>query len=67
MKSAMFVLRFLLRGILLLTFVFRLPAYSVLSHEAMIDAMWDVRIKAILQARFPDSTPAELKKAHGYA
>ena len=67
MKSAMFVLRFLLRGILLLTFISQLPAYSVLSHEAMVDAMWDVRIKAILQARFPNSTPDELKKAHGYA
>jgi hypothetical protein len=67
MKSAMFLLRFVLRGILLLAFVSQLPAYSVLSHEAMVDALWDVHIKAILLATFPNSTPDELKKAHGYA
>ncbi len=63
----MFLLRFVLRGILLLAFVSQLPAYSVLSHEAMVDALWDVHIKAILLATFPNSTPDELKKAHGYA
>ena len=45
----------------------RLQAYSVLSHEAIVDALWDVRVKPLLLARFPNSTPEELKKAHGYA
>lgn len=42
-------------------------AYSVLSHEALIDALWNVEIKRVLLARFPDATPAELKEAHAYA
>ena len=42
-------------------------AYSVLTHEALVDAMWDVQLKPLLLARFPKSTPEELKKAHGFA
>ncbi len=41
--------------------------YSVLSHEALVDALWDVKLKPVLLARFPNSTREELKKAHGYA
>jgi Zinc dependent phospholipase C len=41
--------------------------YSVLSHEALVDALWDVKLKPVLLARFPNSSPEELKKAHGYA
>ncbi|MBV9301437.1 MAG: zinc dependent phospholipase C family protein [Acidobacteriaceae bacterium] len=43
------------------------PGYSVLSHEAMIDALWDVQLKPTLLARFPSATPEQLKEAHGYA
>lgn len=42
-------------------------SYSVLSHEAIVDASWDVLLKPVLLARFPDATPEELKMAHGYA
>lgn len=41
--------------------------YSVLSHEAVIDATWDVVLKPVLLARYPQATPQELKTAHGYA
>ncbi len=41
--------------------------YAVLSHEAIIDAAWDTNIKPVLLKRFPQSTPDELKVAHGYA
>jgi hypothetical protein len=41
--------------------------YSVLAHEAIVDALWDVNFKPVLLARFPNATPEELKKAHGYA
>ncbi len=46
-----------------------LPAqpYSVLSHEALVDALWDVSIKPALLARFPHATPEDLKAAHAYA
>ena len=42
-------------------------AYSVLAHEAIVDAAWDEAIKPLLLARFPQATPEELKIAHGYA
>ena len=42
-------------------------AYSVLSHEAIIDSTWDTNIKPLLLKRFPDTTPDELRVAHGYA
>jgi len=41
--------------------------YSVLAHEANIDALWDGTIKAMLLARFPDTTPAQLVDARAYA
>ena len=46
-----------------------LPArpYSVLSHEALVDALWDVSIKPTLLARVPQATPEDLKAAHAYA
>jgi hypothetical protein len=42
-------------------------AYSVLAHEANIDALWDTTIKAMLQARFPEATPEQLLEARAYA
>jgi len=42
-------------------------AYSVLSHEAIIDSAWDGNIKPSLLKRFPDATAEELREAHGYA
>ena len=41
--------------------------YAVLSHEAIIDAVWDTNIKPVLLERFPEATPEQLKVAHGYA
>lgn len=41
--------------------------YSVLTHEAIVDAAWDVSIRPLLLQRFPNATPEELKTAHGYA
>lgn len=48
-------------------FASQLSAYSVLSHEAMIDALWNTGLKAALVARFPDATPEQLKEARSYA
>jgi hypothetical protein len=42
-------------------------AYSVLTHEAIVDAAWDDAIKPLLLKRFPNSTPEQLKEAHSYA
>ena len=43
------------------------PAYSVLSHEAMIDAAWDSTIKPLLLARFPNTSESALLQARGFA
>jgi hypothetical protein len=42
-------------------------AYSVLSHEANIDALWDKTIAPLLKARFPRTTPEQLLEARAYA
>jgi hypothetical protein len=42
-------------------------AYSVLAHEAIIDACWDPAIKPLLLARYPNSTPEQLAEARSYA
>jgi len=41
--------------------------YSVLTHEAIIDAAWKDSIAPLLLKRFPNSTPEELHEAHAYA
>src|SRR6201997_4708905 len=41
--------------------------YSVLAHEALIDAAWETGIRPVLLQRFPNATPDELHKAHGFA
>lgn len=42
-------------------------SYSVLTHEAIIDSVWDTTIKGLLLKRFPDATPDQLVEAHAYA
>lgn len=42
-------------------------AYSVLAHEAIVDAEWDVRIKPLLLRRYPHASVGELLNARGYA
>ncbi len=41
-------------------------AYSALSHEAIIDAVWQSHIRPLLLHKFPKSTDDELKEAHAY-
>jgi hypothetical protein len=45
----------------------QVAAYSVLSHEAIVDAAWDTDIRTALLKQFPGATPEQLKEAHGYA
>jgi hypothetical protein len=44
-----------------------LPAYSVQSHEELIDLNWKPAILPFLRARFPHATEAELERAHAFA
>src|SRR6476660_1322879 len=45
----------------------RAAAYSVLAHEANVDAFWDGRIRPLLARRFPRATRADLQAARAYA
>lgn len=51
--------------------VFALPttcrAYSVLTHEAIIDAVWEKSIEPLLLKKFPGTTQQQLQEARGYA
>jgi hypothetical protein len=42
-------------------------AYSVLSHEAMIDAVWDHYFIPLLKKKYPSLNDSLLKEAHAYA
>ena len=42
-------------------------AYSVLTHEEIIDLVWADQISPLLLQRFPALTEEQLKEAHGYA
>lgn len=44
-----------------------LQAYSVQTHEELIDLTWKHTIKPFLAHRFPQATDAELERAHAYA
>jgi hypothetical protein len=40
--------------------------YSVLTHEAIVDAVWDMSIRKMLLERYPMATPEEIEQAHPY-
>ncbi|HKF06861.1 MAG TPA: zinc dependent phospholipase C family protein [Candidatus Sulfotelmatobacter sp.] len=42
-------------------------AYSVLTHEELIDLAWNSSIRPLLLAKFPGATEKQLKDAHAYA
>jgi hypothetical protein len=43
------------------------PAYSVLTHEQVVDLLWKAQIRPMLMARFPGATEDEIRQAHAYA
>jgi len=45
----------------------RAQAYSVMSHEAIIDAAWEADIKPALRQRFPEASEDELDRCQAYA
>jgi len=42
-------------------------AYSVLTHEQIVDLLWTDELSPLLLKRFPGLTEEQLKVAHGYA
>jgi hypothetical protein len=51
--------------------MFTLPApasgYSVLTHEAVIDIVWEDSLKPALRGRFPEASDEQLREAHAHA
>lgn len=41
--------------------------YSVLTHEQIIDLLWDEQLKPLLLQKYPGTTPEDLRAAHAYA
>jgi hypothetical protein len=54
-------------GLLVLSSISTAYSYSVLTHEAIIDSVWDSAIVPLLLQRFPAATVDELQQAHAYA
>jgi hypothetical protein len=63
--------QYLLRLVLLLFFsgagIRYAAAYSLLTHEQLIDLTWDDSIVPLLLSRYPNLTPADLERARAYA
>jgi hypothetical protein len=61
--------RRLLALLLLFTFLPARPAgaYSVLTHEQLIDLTWQTSIVPLLLSRYPTLTPAQIEHARAYA
>ena len=43
------------------------PAYSVLTHEQILDLLWHDQIRPMLLARYPNASDDDLHTAHAYA
>src|SRR5205807_8998928 len=42
-------------------------AYSVLTHEEIVDLLWASNIRPLIEQRFPGLTEDQIKEAHAYA
>lgn len=58
---------FVLFSIVALSLPLQAPAYSVLTHEAIIDSNWPKTLRPMLLKRFPNATDDQLREAHAYA
>ncbi len=52
--------------VLFFEFSLNVQAYSVLTHEAIIDSAWPTKIRPLLLERFPNATKDELRHAHAF-
>ena len=69
MKPGRFDMRILLALVLLLGVLFggRASAYTLLTHEELIDLNWQNSIVPLPLSRYPNLTPAQLQEARAYA
>ena len=57
-------------GLLIAILLFGSPranAYSVLTHEQVVDLAWQDELRPMLLKRFPNATPDDLRHAHAFA
>src|SRR5256885_2366936 len=63
-------LRLLWTGMILLTVLIscgRSSAYSVLTHEEIVDLLWTDEIRPLLLKRYPGLSEDQIRQAHAYA
>jgi hypothetical protein len=53
--------------LLVCTFPQACTGYSVLTHEQIVDLLWDEQMKPLLLQKFPGTSDDDLRVAHGYA
>src|SRR6201997_2829313 len=53
--------------LIVLTCITGAPAYSVLTHEEIVDLLWSDEIQPLILKRFPGLSADQLKEAHAYA
>lgn len=54
-------------AVLLSTYSLPASAYSVLSHEQIVDLAWTDKIVPLLKQRYPNASEDEINEAHAYA
>ncbi len=60
------MVKWILAIIVLLPFAPKCSAYAVLTHEAIIDSVWDDSLRPLLLQRFPKTTPRQLLEARRF-
>src|SRR5580704_2737269 len=69
--SGMVLPRYFITGLAVILLVASTPSpgsgYSVLTHEQVVDLMWEDRLQPLLLKRFPGASEDDLRKAHAYA
>src|ERR1051326_5005638 len=53
--------------VLVLLCALPMGAYSVLTHEQIVDMAWDDDIKPLLHSRYPSLTDEQMRECHAYA
>jgi hypothetical protein len=63
--------RYFITGLAVVLLVASAPSpgagYSVLTHEQVVDLMWEDRLQPLLLKRFPGASEDDLRRAHAYA
>ncbi len=66
-RIARTAIRLLLPAVLLFTALVPARAYSLLSHEEVVDMAWPQYLLPLLQKRYPGLTPDQITECHAYA